>query len=547
MITRTISYVDQNDKELFPKVEQSVKFTRTGNVDKVTGEVVWNEWTSENSTLDEVVSPDKKGYTASRKEVPSLVVNANDSNIDEKVVYAPDRGSAIINYIDETTGKTLLTDIIDGDNDTEVAYSNKINEFLEKGYELVSNELGDSDKVVISPDEVKTYNIVFKHGKEEVTDNKTIDRTIHYVFENGKEAAPDFKYPEMTFTRTGIKDKVTGEIVWNEWSDSINSPSQKSPEIEGYTPDKIQTEDILVNADMDNISETITYKSNNEQAEIKFIDDSDDNKILGNITSEGKFGEKISFDKLDEKLKELTDAGYEIVSNNFDGQSYKAGENKFEVHLKHGQEKVTENKEITRTINFVDKDGKVLKNPVIQTLKFVKTGVKDKVAGEIVWDKVDSQKFDSIKTPEIEGYTTEQDKVDEFETNYDGENQVVNVVYTKDEQQVIVPPEKPDENKPEKPEESKPDEVKPNETKPEESKPSVSTKQDSKSELPQNNVQVKQSGNANMPKETETIIPQLGDSDEVSTALAALLGSIILGLAGFTIYKSKNEKSKDKD
>ena len=64
-VTRTITYVDEDGKEVTTSVTSSVKFTRDAKVNLVTGEVTYGEW--KEATID-VLSGNKlpfvKGYIA---------------------------------------------------------------------------------------------------------------------------------------------------------------------------------------------------------------------------------------------------------------------------------------------------------------------------------------------------------------------------------------------------------------------------------------------------------------------------------------------------
>ncbi|HFI0283025.1 TPA: Rib/alpha-like domain-containing protein, partial [Streptococcus suis] len=64
-VTRTIQYkyIDENGQEASATVTQTATFTRTATVNMVTGEVTYDEWTSEDAELDAVDSLVIDGYT----------------------------------------------------------------------------------------------------------------------------------------------------------------------------------------------------------------------------------------------------------------------------------------------------------------------------------------------------------------------------------------------------------------------------------------------------------------------------------------------------
>ena len=91
-VTRTITYVDGDGKEVTTSVTSSVKFTRDAKVNLVTGEVTYGEWKA--ATTD-VLSGNKlplvKGYIAVSGDIEESTkdqtVKAKDKDIVQKVVY----------------------------------------------------------------------------------------------------------------------------------------------------------------------------------------------------------------------------------------------------------------------------------------------------------------------------------------------------------------------------------------------------------------------------------------------------------------------------
>ena len=91
-VTRTITYVDGDGKEITTSVTSSVKFTRDAEVNLVTGEVTYGEWKA--ATTD-VLSGNKlplvKGYIAVSGDIEASTkdqtVKAKDKDIVQKVVY----------------------------------------------------------------------------------------------------------------------------------------------------------------------------------------------------------------------------------------------------------------------------------------------------------------------------------------------------------------------------------------------------------------------------------------------------------------------------
>ena len=92
-VNRTIKYVNEKGEEVAKKVTDKVTFTREGKINAVTGVITYGNWTAKggDTTFDKVESPLVKGYIlkdAKQKEVAAttgLTADSKDENIE--VVY----------------------------------------------------------------------------------------------------------------------------------------------------------------------------------------------------------------------------------------------------------------------------------------------------------------------------------------------------------------------------------------------------------------------------------------------------------------------------
>ncbi|WP_422567868.1 mucin-binding protein, partial [Ligilactobacillus salivarius] len=75
-----------------------------------------------------------------------------------------------------------------------------------------------------------------KHKHETVTRDNVVTRTIEYRDEKGNLL--DTKSQSLTFTQSGDKDLVTGQIVWNTDVPSQSFDEVKTQKKAGYTPDR---------------------------------------------------------------------------------------------------------------------------------------------------------------------------------------------------------------------------------------------------------------------------------------------------------------------
>ncbi|HFI0285172.1 TPA: hypothetical protein ACGOVT_002154, partial [Streptococcus suis] len=85
-VTRTITYVDKDGNPVFETVTETKEFTRTAEINLVTGEITYGEWTPA-QTFEDVPSPLLDGYIADIKVVSTNPVNAEDADIEIVVTY----------------------------------------------------------------------------------------------------------------------------------------------------------------------------------------------------------------------------------------------------------------------------------------------------------------------------------------------------------------------------------------------------------------------------------------------------------------------------
>ena len=88
-VTQTIKYTGAN-KDI-PDNVQTITFTRSGQVDMVTGKVTYLDWNEKEETFKDVTSPTIQGYTPNTKVVKGQTVNPNSKDIVTTVNYQADK------------------------------------------------------------------------------------------------------------------------------------------------------------------------------------------------------------------------------------------------------------------------------------------------------------------------------------------------------------------------------------------------------------------------------------------------------------------------
>ena len=170
----------------------------------------------------------------------------------------------------------------------------------------------------------------------------------------------------------------------------------------------------------------INYVKDGQKAIISFVDQTDGNKELAKVVESGKSGEPIGTTNYEARLKELTDKGYEVVTDEFAGPKNFDNDNKtdqtFIVTLRQGTEKITDpaklNSKVTRTIKYEYADGETagrpaLKAPVTQEAAFTRTGERNRVTGVETfgaWTPA-TQELAQEATPVVTGFVADKANV----------------------------------------------------------------------------------------------------------------------------------------
>ena len=472
-VKRTIDYNFKDGKTAQPTVNDSLHFERTVVIDKVTGDVLSDTWTPSQDFSD-VQTPAIQGYTPDRTVVSDKNIGHDHQDIIEHVVYSPDVQHMTITYIDDTTGETLHTDNPTGVSDQDAKYttSDTIKKYEDQHYKLVSDSTKGQDLIFDHDDNAdQIYEVHFVHGKHAINQTTSPKQTIHYVYADDlarQGKAADDNVQQLSFKRDGYNDEVTGIDHWNAWTPAnSNYNAVDSPVIQGYTPDKSVVEKSTVNPTDKDTEITVVYNADKQTAKITYIDDTTNTKLDSKDAS-GKFGQTITFETVPvDEIAKYEKKGYVFVSNSFDNQTYQAVDNNnvFEVHLKHGTVTVTTenpqtpntpinpdpqspkypkdisntNSDVKRTIDYKFKDDKTAQPTVNDSLHFERTVVIDKVTGKVLSDTwTQSQDFNDIQTPAIQGYTPDRTVVSDKNIGHDHQDIIEHVVYSPDVQHMTI-------------------------------------------------------------------------------------------------------------
>ena len=445
---------------------QTLTFKRTGDKDLVTGKVTWPDWsTVAGQQTSAVTSPTLKGYTADTSEIPAATYHAGDSDVTYVVKYSADAQRAVIKYIDGETGKDLQDpDTVDGHTNETINYStaDKIKEFVGKGYELVSNDFKPGTKFDNDDANDQFYTVVFKHHRENVDPNhssadgtkgtKTLTETVHYKYANGTKAAED-QTAQVTFTRNGVLDDVTGIVAWGKWNEASQSyKALTSPTIAGYTPSETVVKRSSNSDAEQGPTVTVIYTADAQKVHVQYIDGETD-KLLRQDDLDGYTDETIPYSTA-EGIKKFEGDGYELFKDNFPaGEKFDnddANDQFYTVVFKHHRENVDPNhssadgtkgtKTLTETVHYKYADGTKAAEDQTAQVTFTRNGVLDDVTGIVAWGKWNeaSQSYKALTSPTIAGYTPSETVVKRSSNSDAEQGPTVTVIYTADAQTAYV-------------------------------------------------------------------------------------------------------------
>ncbi|WP_270362547.1 mucin-binding protein [Limosilactobacillus mucosae] len=320
-VTRTINYVDADGNPVKggpngeTTIKQTVTFKHAAVIDKVTGQLLGYDtnndgqvdttdaeraWSPMHGEFDEVESktPAEVGYLhVDRPKVNVYGVVPGDQDIVEKVVYSNDPMvvAGTIQYIDDTTGVLLDEDVLpEGEVGTKISYTtaDKIKNYENKGYELVSNNFTDGAQTYSK--DGNDFVVHLKHKTQTITPNdpdlvtpgepinpndpnspvyppatarenliKAATQTIHYVGAGDQTPADKVQTKEDAFTRTVTIDKVTGKVLsTSDWQGSETFGTENTPVVDGYHADKKTAGGLTATVADPNVEETVTYTPN---------------------------------------------------------------------------------------------------------------------------------------------------------------------------------------------------------------------------------------------------------------------------------------------
>ena len=429
-VVRHVTIVSPNGQT--NSFDQKVVFGRAGVQDLVTGKTNWSVWDPASGVLDAVNVPVLPGYTRSGQiNAITVTPDSQDSSVTvtyKKIIQSDSTSSSASQSVSASSSSTTVpsekysVDVIDLDENNKTVSSNQIDkipdnyrQLVPANYTLASYHLSG-----------QTLTLQVHHSIQSQIDNHTVTRTVDVVWPTGHH---EYNVQQVTFSRTGYKDMVTGKTKWTDWqSDNDTFEAVKPKEFPGYTING-SAGAVTVKPDAKDSTVVITYSkiSNSSQASsssvtppvvkytIDILDVDESNKTLSSN----------QVVKLPASYDNLIPTNYSLVGYSINGQT-------LTIKVRHNVKAVKENKTVTRNIMIIDPTGHRQEAP--QSVTFGRAGIQDLVTGKITWKAWDpsSETFDAISTPDFPGYT-KHGSIDKVMVTPDSKDSTVTVTYTKNE------------------------------------------------------------------------------------------------------------------
>ena len=395
-VNRTIKYVNEKGEEVAKKVTDKVTFTREGKINAVTGVITYGDWTAKggDTTFDKVESPVVKGYIlkdAKQKEVAAttgLTADSKDENIE--VVYTK-LGSWVPKVPEGVTPIDPTPYPNDPKDPTKPGNDRPIVPYVPGTTPVVPKDptkpiSPDNPLVPLTPvdpkDPTKGYEV------PPVPTDPSTDTPINYVTDKQK-AITNF------VTETG---KVVSTPVVDEGDSGANFTKSKVDEVT-KTIEKLEKAGYRV----------VKNDFPSKDTDRVFDKDKSVDQIF-NVTVAERIipvtpGKPV--DPNDPNLPKNPDGTPVTPSTPEPGKPVFPNDPNSPVWPSTVKDLVTE-KSATRTIKYVDRNGKEVTETRVETIKFTRDAKINLVTGEITYGEWTTDRNDDIfngyPVPVVKGY-----------------------------------------------------------------------------------------------------------------------------------------------
>ncbi len=398
-VNRTIKYVNEKGEEVAKKVTDKVTFTREAKINAVTGEITYGDWTAKDgdTTFDKVESPVVKGYIlkdAKQKELAAttrLTADSKDENIE--VVYTK-LGSWVPKVPEGSTPVPPVTYPNDPNDPTKPGTDKPKVPYIPGATPVVPKDptkpiSPDNPLVPLTPvapnDPTKGYEV------PPVPTNPSTDTPIYYVTDKQKAI-------------TNFKDKG-GKVVSDPVVDEGDSGSKftKSGDVESKIKELVKKGYIVESNDYPSADNDRVFDKDKDKDQVfnvvvtpLIVPTNPNNPDKPMVPTDPT--KPVSPNN---PLKPVTPSTPEP------GKPVFPGDPNSPVWPNTVKDLVTE-KSATRTIKYVDRNGKEVSETRVETIKFTREAKVNLVTGEITYGEWTTDRNDDIfngyQVPVVKGY-----------------------------------------------------------------------------------------------------------------------------------------------
>lgn len=379
---------------------------KTLTVDATTGAIIFNK----------VASPLVSGYVANPATVTGHATFANPTTTDT-VTYTADPQLAVVRFIDQTTGNTVLTSMnINGRTDGKIDFAitqDQLTSYLGKHYVVVTDGRTDGATFDHDDDQSQTFDVILKHQTSMKTTDQTVTETV--IYRGAGQQTPASVTASAVVTHRETVDLVTDSVITSadaaSYGDDYNVPTYitsaknamvdettgavtfaklATPEIAGYTPDKNDVQ-LTATPTAPTAIATVTYTPDVQRVQVTFTDQTT-GQTLSDIALNGVTSQAIDFSRIAQLQKNYLASGYELVQTNVptsaiydavaDGSAISQS---YVVTLKHHVTAVSSNVQMTATISYVVTGAGVpTPSSVVRQVTVTETQSVDQVTGRVI-------------------------------------------------------------------------------------------------------------------------------------------------------------------
>ena len=401
-VTRTITYVKKDTADgpeipdAKPTKEQTAHFKRSATYNAVTGTITYGNWESTDKELAKVDTPTLTGYVADKASVDKVETNADSTGLDQKVVY-----TKLGSWVPKVPGVETPTPLPYPNHPTDPTKPGDPTDPNTPNVPVIPYVPGYTPKIGETPLEpVDPNNPENGYKVPPIPNTPGEDTPIEYSKDPQKAVVKVFN------TTTGTEVELPEEKV--ELSGKTGEPipadsvTAKITDLEkrGYV---VENKDLLKDQKFDKEKDPT---------------DGDPTQVFKLLVKERTV-----------TVTEPKNPNDPVDPDKPEGPKWPAI----------GLAKSDLEKEVTRTINYVDEAGNKVSEPSTDKVKFTREAKINVVTGEITygeWKAVGGDStFDKVSSPVVKGYIlkdpTQKEVAERKEITPTVANQTIEVVYKK--------------------------------------------------------------------------------------------------------------------